>query len=131
MARIPQSHHDLLADEKKAYAFLATIMDDGSPQVTPVWFDSADGLIRINTARGRVKDHNMTIRPKVAISIIDPNDMYHYLQIRGEVIQVSEEGARDHIDRLARKYTGAETFQSYRGETRVMYLIEPQSIDAH
>lgn len=131
MARIPQSHHDLLADEKKAYAFLATIMDDGSPQVTPVWFDSADGLIRINTARGRVKDHNMTIRPKVAISIIDPNDMYRYLQIRGEVIQVSEEGARDHIDRLARKYTGVETFQSYRGETRVMYLIEPQSIDAH
>jgi PPOX class probable F420-dependent enzyme len=99
--------------------------------VTPVWFDSADGLIRINTARGRVKDLNMTARPKVAVAIFDPDDMYRYLQIRGEVIQVSEAGARDHIDRLSYKYTGADSYQSYRGETRVMYLVEPQSVDAH
>jgi PPOX class probable F420-dependent enzyme len=131
MGKIPQSHQDLLSDDKKAFAFLATIMDDGSPQVTPVWFDTAEGLIRINTARGRVKDHNMTARPHVAVSIIDSEDMYRYLQIRGEVIQVTEQGAREHIDRLSYKYTGAETFQSYRGETRVMYLIEPRSIDAH
>jgi hypothetical protein len=57
--------------------------------------------------------------------------MYRYLQVRGEVIKVSEEGAQEHIDRLSHKYTGAETYQSYKGETRVMYLIEPQFVDAH
>lgn len=131
MGKIPESHQDLLTDEKKSFAFLATLMDDGSPQVTPVWFDMADGLIRINTARGRVKDHNMTARPQVAISIIDPDDMYRYLQVRGEVVRAVEEGAREHIDWLSYKYTGVKTFQSGQGETRVMYLIQPHSVDAH
>ena len=131
MEIVPESHQDLLSDEKKAIAFLATIMDDGSPQVTPVWFDTTKDQIRINTARGRVKDRNMTARPIIALSIIDPDDMYRYLQLRGEVIQATEDGAREHIDKLAKKYLGTEAYQNYRGETRVIYLFRPQFVDAH
>ena len=128
---VPESHQDLLSDEKKAFAFLATTMDDGSPQVTPVWFDRTEDQIRINTARGRVKDHNMTARPYIALAIIDPDDMYRYLQVRGEVVQITEIGAREHIDTLARKYLGVDSYPSYRGETRVMYLVRPLYVDAH
>jgi PPOX class probable F420-dependent enzyme len=131
MEIVPESHQDLLSDEKKAIAFLATIMDDGSPQVTPVWFDTAEDQIRINTARGRVKDRNMTARPMIALSIIDPDDMYRYLQLRGEVIQAAEDGAREHIDKLSKKYLGTEAYQSYQGETRVIYFFRPQYVDAH
>jgi PPOX class probable F420-dependent enzyme len=131
MVTIPESHQDLLTDEKKAIAFLATTMDDGSPQLTPVWFDTAEGFIRINTARGRIKDRNMMARPKVAITVLDPENIYRYLQIRGDVAQVTEEGAREHIDKLANKYRGDETYQNYKGETRVKYLIKPRSVDAH
>ena len=131
MDRIPESHRDLLSDEKKAFAFLATIMDDGSPQVTPVWFDTTEDQIRLNTARGRVKDRNMAARPYVALAIIDPEDMYHYVQLRGEVVQATEVGAREHIDKLAKKYLGAGSFPSYKGETRVMYFVKPLSVDVH
>lgn len=131
MGMIPESHQDLLLDEKRALAVLATTMNDGSPQVTPIWFDVADGLIRVNTARGRVKDHNMTARPQVAITIMDPTDMYRYVQVRGEVIEVTEEGAREHIDTLAKKYLGEDAYPWYKGETRVMYLVQPRSVDAH
>jgi PPOX class probable F420-dependent enzyme len=131
MEIVPESHQDLLSDEKKAFAFLATIMDDGSPQVTPVWFDTTEDQIRINTARGRVKDRNMTDRPNIALSIIDPDDMYRYLQLRGEVIQAIEDGAREHIDKLAKKYLGTEAYQNYGGETRVIYLFRPHFVDAH
>ena len=73
----------------------------------------------------------MTARPNIALAIIDPDDMYRYLQLRGEVIQVTEVGARDHIDVLAKKYLGADSYPSYKGETRVMYLVKPLAVDAH
>lgn len=128
LERIAESHRDLLRDETRAFAFLATVMADGSPQVTPVWFDVEGELIRVNTARGRVKDYNMTARRHVALSIIDPNDMYHYLQLRGVVESISEDGARQHIDHLAHKYVGTPTYQNYRGETRVIYRIRPTAV---
>lgn len=126
-SKYPISHQDLLEDEAKAMAFLATVMDDGSPQVTPVWFDMEDELIRVNTARGRVKDRNMTSRPEVAIAIIGLDDPYRYLQVRGKVISANEEGAREHIDKLARKYRGTPTYQDYKGEVRVIYRIQAKS----
>jgi PPOX class probable F420-dependent enzyme len=126
---IPQSHLDLFGD-KKAFAALATVMPDGSPQVTPVWFDFANGVIRVNTARGRVKDRNMTQNARVALSIVDPENPYRHVQVRGRVASVTEEGADAHIDSLTKKYLGQDTYPYRRSgeEVRVIYTIEPLSV---
>ncbi|HYM71399.1 MAG TPA: PPOX class F420-dependent oxidoreductase [Stellaceae bacterium] len=116
---------DLLT-EKKAFAHLATIMPDGSPQVTPVWFDYGGGAIRVNTARGRVKARNMQEGTRVALSILDPDNPYRYLQVRGRISKVTETGAAAHIDALAKKYLGQDKYPYARpGEVRVTYEIEP------
>ena len=125
---IPDGFRSLLADETPAYAFLATTMKDGTPQVTPVWFDVEDDLIRINTVRGRVKDRNMSARPDVAITIMDLTDPLRYMQVRGVVKDSSEVGAREHIDKLAAKYRGTVTYESFKGETRVIYRIRVNSV---
>ena len=127
MTAIPEKYLDLLL-QKKAFASLATAMADGSPQVTPVWFDYKDGLVRVNSARGRVKTRNMTVGSPVALAIIDPDNPYRYLQIRGRVGRISEEGADQHIDSLAKKYLGQDKYPYAKpGEVRVMYEIEPAS----
>jgi PPOX class probable F420-dependent enzyme len=129
---VPESHQDLLTDEKRAFAVLATLMEDGTPQATPVWFDTDGDRIRVNTARGRVKDRNMTARPKVALAITDPDDPYRYLQMRGTVVAATEEGAREHIDRLAKKYIGQDRYPWARpGEVRVIYTIRPEAVSAN
>lgn len=128
MATIPDKYNDLL-HEKKPLAILATVMPDGSPQATPVWFDVADGKVRVNTARGRVKDKNMSTNAKVALSIVDPENPYRHLQIRGTIVQATEEGADAHIDSLAKKYLGQDKYPFRQpNEVRVMYVIEPSSI---
>ena len=127
MAAIPEKYLDLL-EHKKAFASLATTMPDGSPQVTPVWFDYKDGRIRINTAKGRVKARNMKEGVQVALSVMDPDNPYRYLQVRGHVGRIVEEGADGHIDSLAKKYLGKDKYPWARpGETRVTYEIEPTS----
>ncbi len=132
MKSIPESHHDLLKDEKKAFLYLATLMPDGSPQVTPVWFNTDGEYILINTAKGRVKDLNMRTRPQVAVCIQDPSNPYRYLQIRGKVIEFTTNGADDHIDALTLKYRGMPKYPSRQpGEVRVMYKIQIDKADAH
>ncbi len=126
----PESHKDLLKDETKAFAVLATLMDDGTPQATPIWFDYVDGKIMFNTARGRVKEQNLARRQEIALVILDPDDPYRYMQVRGRVVDETEESAREHIDELAGKYTGEADYKNYRGETRVKYTVEPQSTSA-
>ena len=128
MAAIPNQYLDLL-QQKKAIADLATVMPDGSPQVTPVWFDYADGVVRVNTAKGRVKARNLQPGARVALSIMDPDNPYRYVQIRGRVRLAREEGADAHIDSLAKKYLGQDKYP-YRqpGEVRIMYEIEPGSV---
>ncbi|MEO7330033.1 MAG: PPOX class F420-dependent oxidoreductase [Minicystis sp.] len=127
---IPQTHLDLFG-EKKAFGSLATVMPDGSPQVTPVWFDYTDGMIRVNTARGRIKDRNMSVNARIAIAIVDPANPYRYVQVRGTVSTISEEGADAHIDSLAKKYMGVDSYPFRRpGEVRVIYTIEPTSAQA-
>jgi PPOX class probable F420-dependent enzyme len=115
---------DLLTT-KKAFAHLATLMPDGSAQVTPVWFDFTDGAIRVNSARGRQKDRNMRRDPRVSLCITDPDNPYRYLAIRGRVVEITEEGADPHINSLARKYLGVDVYP-YRqpGEVRVTYKIQ-------
>jgi PPOX class probable F420-dependent enzyme len=125
MAAIPDEFLDLVKD-KKAFANLATLMPDGTPQVTPVWFDYVNGVLRVNTAKGRVKARNMKTGAPVAISIMDPDNAYRYLQVRGRVKRMTEQGADAHIDSLAKKYLGQDKYP-YRqpGEVRQMFEIEP------
>jgi PPOX class probable F420-dependent enzyme len=121
-------YRDLLT-EKKAFANLATLMPDGTPQVTPVWFDYVGGAIRVNSARGRVKDRNMKEGSPVALSILDPDNAYRYLQVRGKVRKVTEEGAFAHIDALAKKYLGQDKYPYHQpGDVRVIYEIEPERV---
>jgi len=127
MATFPESHLDLLKAETRAYAFLATTMKDGSPQVTPVWFDIDGEHIRINTAKGRTKDRNMRARPRVALVIVEPANPYRYMQIRGRVVGSTEENAQAHINALAQKYTG-ENWKTPPGEVRVIFTIQPERI---
>ncbi len=126
---IPESHADLLKEETKAFAFLSTVMADGSPQVTPVWFNTDGEYILINSARGRVKDRNMRKRPKVALAIQDPKNPYRYIQIMGTVVEITTEGAREHIDALNMKYRGTPKYTTGRpGEERVIYKIAPDRV---
>lgn len=130
MAAIPDRYLDLV-QQKKAIANLATTMPDGSPQVTPVWFDFENGTIRVNTAKGRVKARNMKEGSSVALAIMDPDEPYRYLQVRGKVRKVTESGADDHIDSLTKKYLGKDKYPFRQpGETRVIYEIEPTATQA-
>jgi PPOX class probable F420-dependent enzyme len=127
MAIVSEKYLDLL-QQKKAFATLATVMPDGSPQVTPVWFDYTDGLVRVNTARGRVKARNLKAGAAVALAIIDPDNPYRYIQIRGRVRRVTEQGAVAHIDSLAKKYLGRDKYTNTApGEVRLLCEIEPRS----
>jgi PPOX class probable F420-dependent enzyme len=128
MAAIPDKYLDLV-QQKKAFANLATIMPDGTPQVTPVWLDYERGMVRVNTAKGRVKARNLKPGVPVALAIADPDNPYRYVQIRGRIASAKEEGADAHIDRLAKKYLDKDTYPFRQpGETRIMYEIEPVSV---
>lgn len=124
MTLVPDSYQDLLADETRAMAFLATLMPDGSPQVTPVWFNSDGEHLLINSAKGRVKDLNMRRRPKVAVTLMAMENPYRYVQIRGEVVEIVEEGGVDHINALSLKYRG-RPWDVQASEIRVIYKIKP------
>lgn len=111
------------------FAHLATVNADGSPQVSPVWVDVEDGLIRVNTARGRVKDRNMTRDPRVALSITDLDDPYIRAYVQGEVAEATEEGAVEHIDDLSEKYDGVRPYPRLEpGMVRVIYKIRPTKV---
>lgn len=126
----PKAFLDLLNEKSKALLYLATIMPDGSPQVTPVWFDTDGEHILINTNEGRVKDRNMKARPKVAMTIQDPNDDYRYLGVRGEVVGHTTEGADEHINKLSLKYDdGPWTYRET--QRRIIFRIKPIHFDEH
>ena len=123
---IPEQFLDLFT--KRAFAHLATLMPDGSPQVTPVWVDYDGTLLIVNSARGRQKDRNIARDLRVALAISDPEDPYRVLKVRGRVVEITEEGAREGIDRLSIKYTGEKYKHLQPGEVRVIYRIEPLHI---
>jgi PPOX class probable F420-dependent enzyme len=122
---IPQKYRDLF--NKRAFASLGTIMPDGSPQVTPVWVDVEGDLVIFNSAKGRQKDRNVRRDPRVALAIVDPENPYRYLEIRGKVVEITEQGADAHIDKMAKKYLGVDSYP-YRqaSEVRVIYKIRPE-----
>lgn len=118
----------MFSDEKKAFAYVATVMADGTPQVTPVWVEYDGKHVIFNTAKGRVKERNLRRNPQVALSVADPANPYRYIQVRGRA-ELTEEGADASIDRLAKKYLGADTYP-YRqpGEQRIIVRITPESV---
>jgi PPOX class probable F420-dependent enzyme len=101
-------------------------MPDGSPQVTPVWVEFDGTHVLINSARGRQKDRNLRANPAVALSLCDPDNPYRYLEVRGRVVDITEQGADAHIDRLAKKYLGVDSYPGRSPqEVRVTYRIRP------
>ena len=130
-AQIPEKKRKLLEWNTKAFAHLALVLQDGSPQVTPVWFDWDGTHIIINTARGRLKDKVLRKHPKVAIEIMNPDSPYDYVQIRGPVVEETEEGAYDVICRLNEKYHGKYDYPKHPGEVRVTYKILPEQVSPH
>ena len=127
MPPIPQNVREIL--DKKAFAHVATIGADGAPQITPVWVDYDGEYIRFNTARGRVKARNLERNPRVALAVQDPDNPYRYAQVRGRVVEITDKGADEHIDALARKYLGQDRYPFRQpGEVRVMVKITPESV---
>jgi len=128
MSTIPDKFKDLF--HKKAFAHIATVMPDGSPQVTPVWCDYDGTYILINSAKGRVKDKNMRRDARVALAIQDPDNAYRYIQVRGTVAEITEQGAEEHVDTLAKKYTGVDKYQKPTpDQVRVLYKIKPEKVN--
>ena len=128
VAVIPETHLDIL--EKRSFAHVATLMPDGSPHVTPVWVDHVDGeYVRFNTARGRRKERNIANDPRVGVSVIDPEDPYRFVSVRGEAT-MTEEGAVDHINELAAAYMGVDEYPHHGEEDgeRVLVRISPDSV---
>jgi PPOX class probable F420-dependent enzyme len=128
MAPIPASHVDLLTT-KNAFANIATLNADGSPQVTPTWVDYDGTHLLVNTAKARVKTKNLTRDPRIALSIADPENPYRYLGIQGRVAEMTESGADAHIDKMAKKYMGKDTYPYRRpDEVRLILKIVPDKV---
>ncbi len=113
----------------KNFAFVATLMKDGSPQITPTWIDFDGNSILINTAEGRVKQKNVSRDPHVAISIVDQNNPYQMVTIRGKVIEQTSSGADDHIDKMAKRYLGVDKYPfRSQNEKRVILKVQPEKV---
>lgn len=131
MNSIPASFMDLI--DSTLVASLATTMADGTPQVTPVWFNYANGLFYVNAAAGRIKDRNIKARPYVALMIVDTSKPYRYVAIRGPVIDINAgEIGQTHINELSFRYTGNPVYAfAAPGEVRVRYTIQPAHISTN
>lgn len=127
MTEIPEEARPLL--EGKAFAHVATLMEDGSPQVSPVWIDIEDGLILFNTAEGRLKPRNLRRNPRVAVSVTNPDNPYENLLVRGRAVELTHDGADDHVDALAKRYLGADEYPFRQpGEERLIVRVEPEKV---
>ena len=125
---IPEQALDLF--HKPALAHLATLMPDNTPEVTPVWIDFDGTYILVNTLKGRQKALNMEKRPQVGLDIVDPTNQWHWLSVRGRVVEITEEGANEHIDKMAKKYMGQDTYGFHHpGDVRVICKIQPDLVN--
>jgi PPOX class probable F420-dependent enzyme len=116
--------------EGKNLAFVSTLMKDGYPHITPTWIDIQDGHIFVNTAIGRIKQRNVSRDPRISISIVDQNNPYDMVTVRGRVIgQITGDAADEHIDKLAKKYLGKDKYPNRApGEKRVILKIKPERV---
>ena len=114
------------------FAYLSTVMPDGSPQVTPLWVEVSGEKLLINTAEGRVKTRNMRRDPRVALAVHDASNPYHYVTVRGRVVDVTTDGAAELNDRLAKKYLGLDRFPfDHAGQIRVVVTIQPVHVHVY
>lgn len=125
---IPDTHTDIL--EKKSFAHLSSLGPDGAPQSHPVWFDAADGQLLVSTGTDRQKYRNIRRDPRVSVSILDPDDPYRYLEVRGRVVEIEPDPDKAFLDRLARKYLDQDTYpyEERRGVERVVLHIRPDHV---
>jgi PPOX class probable F420-dependent enzyme len=115
--------------DKKTFCYVATVGKDGTPQVTPVWCEFDGTHIVFNTARGRVKDKNLAKNPRVSVAAADPDNPYRYVQVRGRVAQITEQGADAHIDKMAKKYIGQDRYPWKKpDEVRMIVKILPERV---
>ena len=124
MAALSDDAREIFA--KKAFVHVGTLMPDGSPQVSPVWAELDGDRIVFNTAEGRVKPNNLRRDPRIALSVIDPDDDYHSVLIRGKVVEITEEGADEHVNLMAKKYMGVDEYPFRQpDEVRLRVIVEP------
>lgn len=135
-ATVPSSHEELLTGP--VYAVLTTLMPDNQPQSSVVWVDYDGEYVLVNTAKGRRKERNMAARPKVSVLAIDTNQPFKWVEVRGEVVEITEQGGKEHIDKLARLYAGAPKYYGHvspadqeQQETRVICKIKPTNVIAY
>lgn len=126
MDAVPEEFRDLF--ERETFAHLTTLMPDGSPHAVPVWIDADGDDLLVNTVRGTRKERNARRDDRVALSMIDPDDPHRLLSVRGSVVEITDEGARAHIDALARRYLDEETYDDER--PRVVLRIRPEHVVA-
>lgn len=122
MVTIPENYRDLF--EKPSFAFVATLLPDGAPHVVPTWVDFDGDNLLVNTVRGSRKDRNLRKDPRIALAIADPENPYRYLAVRGEAIDIREEGAREQLDEMAERYTGEAKYPGPGGD-RVLITVRP------
>jgi PPOX class probable F420-dependent enzyme len=115
--------------KQRNFAFLATLSKDGSPQVTPIWIDIDDTTILVNTAEGRIKQKNVSRDPRVSISLIDEENPYSMVTIKGRVIEQTNDGADEHIDKLAKKYLNIDKYPEHSSSIkRIILKIKPEKV---
>ncbi len=131
-AQIPDAYRDLL--DRPIVITLVTVMPNGQPQATPVWCSYDGTHVLVNIVRGRQKDKNMQTNPRVTILAVDPNNPFRWIEVRGRVVESSEQGALEHINRLAKLYVNRDDYYAPRPtmrgqETRVIYKIRPEKVN--
>ena len=125
MSVIPEDYKDLL--ESKALATIATIGPKGEPQSSPVWFDWDGTHILFSLIKTRQKYHNLQREPRIALSIIDPENLYRYLEIRGKVVRIDEDPDLKFINSMAKKYLNLDLYPYHKpGEERVVVFVQPE-----
>jgi PPOX class probable F420-dependent enzyme len=126
-ALIPDSHIDLL--QRPIVVTLASVLPSGRPQVHPVWCSYKDGCVLVNSAKHRAKDKNMRERHHATVLIVEPENALRWLEVRGEVIEITEDGADEHIADMCEQYVGTRDYTfGEPGEVRVIYTIEPRRV---
>jgi len=127
MIALPSSHIDLL--NRPIVVSLVTVMPDGQPQATPVWIDTEDGVLRVNTVAGRQKYINLHERPMATVLVIDPDDPMRWMEVRGKVVWESEGDERSLIDKLAHDYLGEDIYPWHNdSDRRVTFHIAPERV---
>lgn len=129
MNNIPDSHLDMF--ERPIFATIATLYPDGAPHLTPIWIDVEDGHLLFTVIAGHVKDRNMQKDPRVAITLFDPENPYRYIMVRGEVIEITKNGAFEHSQKMAKKYLGPDGEYIFgEGEYPHLFKVRPNKVSA-